>query len=460
MDLEGGKSRYMYSSNSVPGYVISMLEKLHGAGYAAYLVGGCVRDMVLGTSPHDYDICTDALPEQIIAVFGEENCTQYGRAFGTCGVRCGGGFSEITTFRTEADYTDFRHPDRVEFAHSIGEDLSRRDFTCNAMAWHPQEGLLDPYHGQEDLKSGVLRCVGVPSVRFREDALRILRGMRFAARLGLHPEPLTEAAMRAGAGALRYISAERVFNELCNMLMGEHITQVLMAFPHVLGVWIPEILPCIGFSQHSRFHDFTVWEHTARAVGAAPQEITVRLTMLLHDLGKPACYTNDAKGGHFKGHARRGAVMADEILRRLRCDNHLRMRVVRLVDWHRFTPETLPQVRRLLGKLGEEELRMLLQVLDADRLSKRMTENESRARIEHAELLLGQCIGEGLCCTLRELAVGGRDMQAMGLSGEAIGEMLRWLLDAVINGTAENEREQLLTLAGRRCSGNDLSGGG
>ena len=247
-----------------PDFIHAMLQKLSKQGFQAYLVGGCVRDVVLGMKPHDYDIATNARPEQIIEIFSPENCSAYGRAFGTVGVYYHNGFAEITTYRTD----------------DISEDLARRDFTCNAMAWSPATGLLDKYHGKKDLEHHILRCVGVPSARFREDALRILRGMRFSAKLNLKPEIVTHSAMLAGAFRLKYISAERIFSELCNMLMGDNITEILLVYPEILSVWIPEIYPCIAFSQHSKHHDFTVWEHIARAVGNAPKNLTVRMTIL------------------------------------------------------------------------------------------------------------------------------------------------------------------------------------
>ena len=439
----------------IPSPIRSMLTALHTAGYAGYLVGGCVRDALLGLTPHDYDIATDAVPEEIIRLFGEAHCTCYGKAFGTVGVRLDGGFSEITTFRTEADYRDCRHPGVVAFTKDVREDLSRRDFTCNAIAYDPRTGLLDPFGGAEDLKQGILRCVGVPSARMREDALRILRGMRFCARYGLQPEPLTDAAMRAAAGSLRKISVERIFTELCGMLTGEHITGVLLAYPHVLAVWIPEIAPCIGFSQHSRYHDFPVWEHIARSVGCAERDLTVRMTMLLHDLAKPKVYHQDGRGGHFPAHAPRGAAMADQILKRLRCDNRMRAEVCRLVALHRDIPGSMPAVRRLLGQLGEETFRRLLAVQDADRLSKRRDTPDSRAQIDRAEAMLTECLSQGLCCTLRELAVNGKDVMAAGFSGEQIGSVLHALLDEVTAGTVENERDVLLRCIGKmQCRGN------
>lgn len=428
----------------IPQSVAEMLKTLRENGFAAYLVGGCVRDALLGLTPHDYDITTDALPEEIIALFGEKYCSYYGKAFGTVGVRHVGGFAEITTFRTEGDYKDCRHPETVAFSKDVNEDLARRDFTCNAIAYDPETGLLDPFHGADDLKNGVLRAVGVPSARFREDALRIMRGMRFYAKFGLKPDMLTAAAMHAGAFRLKAISAERVFTELCGMLMGEHITEVLLAFPDVLSMWVPELKPCIEFTQHSRFHDFTVWGHIARTVGNAAPFLDVRLTMLLHDIAKPRCYKADRRGGHFKAHAERGAVMADAILQRLRCDNHLRERVCRLVFWHRKTPDTLPEVRRVLGILGEEEFRRLVMVLDADRVSKWIGEPESRERIDYIEALLTQCLEQQLCCTVGALAVNGGDLTALGFAGKAVGEALRALLEEVICERLPNEKDTLL----------------
>ena len=424
-----------------------MFTKLKKAGFQAYLVGGCVRDMTIGLKPHDYDITTNAKPEEIMQVFGQENCSAYGRAFGTVGVKYANGFAEITTYRTEADYTDCRHPGTVCFADNILDDLSRRDFTCNAMAWNPETGLLDPFGGEQDLKEKILRCVGVPSARFREDALRILRGMRFCARFGFQADPLTEAAMRAAAFELKQISAERIFSELCNMLMGDDITRVLLDYPEILAVRIPEILPCIAFAQHTHFHDFTVWEHIARTVGNAPKDLTLRLTMLFHDIAKPACFKWDETGGHFKTHAEKSAVLADNILKRLKSENHLRKQVCRLIYYHRITPKNLYQVRRLLGVFDYEEFALFLQVLDADRISKLRGEPESDRKIRKAEELFAFCKEQKLCCRVKDLNVSGNDMMKLGLQGKQVGIVLKCLLECVISEQVPNERTDLLSLA-------------
>lgn len=428
---------------NIPQSIENMLKTLHDAGYAAYLVGGCVRDALLGLVPHDYDIATNAVPDEIIGLFGKKHCTFYGRAFGTVGVRQGG-FAEITTFRTEGDYRDCRHPGVVKFADHVEEDLARRDFTCNAIAYDPRTGLLDPYHGADDLKNGILRAVGVPTARFREDALRIMRGMRFVAKFGMKPDMLTDAAMHACAYRLRQISAERVMTELCGMLTGKYIKEVLLAYPDVLGEWIPEILPCIAFSQHSTHHDHTVWEHTARAVGDAEPLLPVRMALLLHDIAKPCCYRQDESGGHFKQHADRGAEMADSILHRLRCDNHLREQVVSLIRLHRGIPQDMPEVRRITGQIGTEGYRMLLMVLKADGGAKRSGVPESQEGIIHAEKLFQECRDRKLCCTIRELAVNGHDVAALGLQGKAIGAALHSVLEEVICDRLPNEKEAIL----------------
>lgn len=419
-----------------------MLKKLAEAGFSAYLVGGCVRDACMGTQPHDFDIAANARPEQIMAVFGEHHCTAYGRAFGTVGVKHDGGFAEITTYRRESDYTDCRHPAKVEFADTILEDLARRDFTCNAMAYSLETGLFDPFGGIADIEAGILRCVGTAETRFHEDALRILRGLRFCARFGFIPDKMTDAAMRAGAFRLEMISAERVFTELTGLLMGEHVTQILLQYPRVLGVRIPEILPCIAFCQHSRHHDFTVWEHTARAVGCAPEIPAVRLAMLMHDLAKPQNFTHDARGGHFNGHAEESAKLADRILLRLRCENRMRELVVKLIRLHREIPAGLADVQRMLGELNYDEFSMFIEVLKADNASKlRQSEDmQAAAKIKAAQQFAQRCREEQLCCRVQDLAVKGGDLAALGLRGEQIGCALRFLLNAVITEQCRNEK--------------------
>ncbi len=423
----------------LPEYVQRILQTLEDAGFAAYLAGGCVRDSLLGLVPHDYDMTTNAAPSAMAELFGV-GCDCSAAAFGTVIVEG----VEITTFRKEGTYTDARHPETVTFTDSLEEDLARRDFTCNAMAFSPKTGLIDPFGGQEDLQKGILRCVGVPQKRFREDALRILRGLRFLAKFGFTADPLTHAAMLAEADRLSRISPQRCLTELKGMLVAPHVTDVLLTYGDVLAVLIPEISPCIAFSQHSRHHDFTVWEHTARAVGVAPPLLEVRLTMLLHDLAKPCCFTMDARGGHFKGHADIGAKQAERIMRRLCVEESMRLLVEKLIRLHRNAPTTLPDVRRLAGMLTAEEISLFIAVLEADRCSKKQGEPETRAAIDKMEAWLAVVRQQGLCCRLSELAVRGSDLVALGLQGPEIGRTLYMLLDAVIEGRCENDKQQLL----------------
>ena len=432
----------------IPDAVQTMCSMLCQHGFQAYIVGGCVRDAALGLTPHDYDITTNARPEEIISLFGTENCSEYGRVFGTVGVKYSGGFAEITTFRTETDYTDYRHPATVLFADSIFDDLARRDFTFNAMAWDFQnQQLVDPFHGMNDLQHKTLRCVGVPSARFREDALRILRGLRFCARFGFQPDPLTEAAMRAAAFQLKHISAERIYSELRSMLMGDYITDILIAYPEILAVRIPEILPCIAFTQHTHWHDFTVWEHIARTVGNSPKNLILRLTMLFHDIAKPQCYTHDKKGGHFKTHAQKSSVLADKILLRLKADNYTRKLVCKLIYYHRETPKTLYAVRKILSDLTYQEAELFIQVLDADRVSKLKGESETRTKITKAENLFRLCKEQNLCCRIKDLDINGNDLMQIGFQGKEIGQILNYLLECVISDEIPNQNSVLIQYA-------------
>ena len=300
----------------VPQPVREMLALLRESGHTPYLVGGCVRDLLRGAEPDDYDMTSDARPEEVMALFGAD-AHPTGLMHGTVTLVRGGFAVEHTTERCDGAYRDSRHPESVRFTGSIEEDLARRDFTVNAIALSADGRLVDPFGGQADLRAGVLRCVGDPARRFGEDALRILRLLRFASVLGFSVEENTARAARERRDGLRAIAHERVCAELNKLLCGEHAAAVLLEYPDILGVVLPEILPCVGFDQRNPHHCYDVWEHTARAVGAAPPTRVLRWTMLLHDLGKPKCFTQDANGiGHFYGHTAVSAEMAEEIMAR------------------------------------------------------------------------------------------------------------------------------------------------
>ena len=435
----------------LPEPIAYILSRLNAAGFAAYAVGGCVRDTLAGREPHDWDICSAARPEQVHGVFAGLDVRDTGLKHGTVTLFLDREPFEITTFRVDGRYSDGRRPDSVAFTDDVTLDLARRDFTVNAMAYSPAAGLVDPFGGREDLKNGVLRCVGRPEDRFSEDALRILRALRFAARFGYAAEPGTDAALRALAPTLSRIAPERVRVELDGVLLGAHAETVLRDYPDVLGVPIPEILPCVGFAQRSPWHVYDVWEHTLRAVAAAPAESVLRWVMLLHDLGKPASFSLGEDGvGHFYGHARLSAQYADAVMERLRFSNADRAAVSELVRRHDgFIAPEKKSVRRLLGKLGREQFDRLLAVKRADNLAQAPALAAPRlAALERLRALADEVEREGECTGLAALAVSGRDLLAQGYApGPALGRELQRLLELVLDDPAKNDRDVLLSLS-------------
>ena len=305
---------------TLPEEVQAILGRLESAGYEAWCVGGAVRDALLGLEPGDWDVTTSAPPETVLSLFAPR-ALPTGLQHGT--VTVGGGHGvEVTTFRRDGDYLDNRHPDHVEFTSSLTEDLARRDFTINAIAANLQGELSDPFGGRGDLTTQVIRAVGDPEKRFREDALRILRGLRFASRLGFAIASDTAAAIHQCAPLLQNIAPERIQVELTGILCGGHVLEILLEYPDVLGVFMPEILPCVGFDQHSVYHCYDVWSHTAYAVSAVKPVPVLRYAMLFHDIGKPETFAMDEEGrGHFYGHWRHSVPLAEAILNRLRMDN-------------------------------------------------------------------------------------------------------------------------------------------
>lgn len=432
----------------IPAPVRDILETLEAAGHRAWCVGGCVRDALLGRAPEDWDVTTAARPEETMALFGDR-AVPTGLRHGTVTVRTAAGGVEVTTLRRDGAYRDHRRPESVTFTDSLEEDLRRRDFTVNALAVDLRGTLQDPLGGRADLAAGVLRCVGNPDRRFDEDALRILRGARFAAQLGFAIHPDTAAAIHRNRALLGDIAPERIWTELKKLVTGAHAAEVLRAYPDVIGVFWPEVLPMVGFDQRNRHHCHDVWEHTLHALAAVPPEADLRLTVLLHDIGKPNCFTVDEKGqGHFYGHPAESARLAGEMLRRLRADNATTETVVRLVTWHdKNIPRTRSGVARALGKLGERDLRRLLDVKRADNLAQAPEYRAVQGEIDKAEAILDQLLAEGACVSLGQLAVTGRDLLALGLSGPSVGRTLQALLDAVLDETLPNQRAALLAAA-------------
>lgn len=435
----------------IPQPVLRIMETLHENGYAPYLVGGCVRDLLRGEAPEDYDLTSDAPPQAVMALFGER-AHPTGVAHGTVTVTSGGLPVEHTTMRCDGRYRDGRHPDGVRFTRSIREDLARRDFTVNAIALPLDGETVDPFGGEEDLRRGVLRCVGDPVRRFSEDALRLLRALRFSSTLRLSIDPDTARAVHECRDALRVVARERVYAELNKMLCGENVEAVLLAYADVLGVVLPEIPPCVGFDQHSRHHCFDVWGHTARAVGAVPPTLTLRWTMLLHDLGKPACYTQGADGaGHFYGHTAVSARMAEEIMTRLHFERALASAVrTQLACFDEMFPPERAAVRRLMARYGRETVGNLLQTKLADNAAK-APEGLERAQRPWLEALAvyRELVGENVCCSVGELRITGEELMEIGFSGRAVGLAKRRLLDEVAAERLENEPAALRLRAER-----------
>ena len=429
----------------LPETVQQCLTALENAGHAAYVVGGCVRDHCLGLIPQDYDMCTSATPEQTEEVFRDHRLVLAGKKHGTVGVVTEEGVVEITTFRREGNYRDNRHPDWVVFVPEVEKDLARRDFTVNAMAWSPTRGYADPFGGREDLKNHILRAVGEPRQRFQEDSLRILRGIRFAVRYGLTVEENTFAAMESQALLMDNLARERVFEELSKLLPLLK-AEDLIRFGPILAAVIPELKPMLGFDQRSPHHAYDLFTHVAHVVAGVPAELTLRWAALLHDIGKVPTFTQDETGrGHFYGHAPKGAEMAEEVLLRLKAPTALRQQVVLLIEKHmtRLQPDK-KQLRRQIGRLGWETVEQILLLQEADMGSKGTGESDDPALFAAIRQVMEEIRQEDSCLSLKELAVKGNDLMALGFSGKAIGQMLNALLEQVLEENLPNDRETLL----------------
>ena len=431
----------------IPKPALRVLETLEKSGYEAYLVGGCVRDLLLGKKPNDWDMTTNAHPEEILDLF-EGYAVGTGLQHGTVTVVLNGYPFEVTTYRVDGEYTDHRHPDAVRFTENLREDLSRRDFTINSMAMDRKGMVKDYFGGQEDLKCGMIRCVGEPQQRFEEDALRIMRAIRFSSVLGFPIEDATNNAIHAQA-ALLDVAMERIRIELLKLLSGKDAVRVLLDYADVLGVFLPEILPAIKCDQKNFHHCYDVWEHIARTVGYIRADDVLRMTMLLHDLGKPACMTIDEEGvGHFRGHANESCKMGQDILRRLRFDNDSTARILKLVEWHDVPIEPRERtLRRVLNKMGLQGTRDLLAVKRADNLAQAPEFLGRQQQIDELEQLLEHILEKDACFSLKQLAINGNDLMALGYKGKEIGQMLQFLLELVMDESIPNHKDALLLKA-------------
>ena len=431
----------------LPNCVKACIDSLESAGFSAYAVGGCVRDSLLGLTPHDYDLCTSAVPEQIRQVFAGYRLVLAGEKHGTVTVITEDGPVEITAYRLEGGYEDSRHPTWVKFVTDVEADLSRRDFTVNAMAYSPYRGFADPFGGRQDLQRRCLRAVGDANARFREDALRILRGVRFAVRYGLTPDAETEQAMKELAPNMDHLARERVFEELSRLLPLVQ-AEDLLRFAPILTRAIPELSPMVGFQQHSPYHAYDVYTHTAHVTAAVPAQLPLRWAALLHDIGKPGTFYRDEAGrGHFPGHAQLGAEMADGILHRLKAPTALRRQVTGLIRHHMTPLEPDKRIlRRRLGKFGIDGTLALLALQQADFCSKGTKEQTDL--FASVTELIRQIRQEDACLTLKDLAVNGGDLIALGYTpGPKIRHCLQSLLERVQDETLDNSKEALLEAA-------------
>ena len=448
----------------IPTGAKQLIAFLKSGGHTSYVVGGCVRDFFLGKEAHDWDICTSATPDEVCELMDALDIPVYktGIQHGTVTVSFYCKRFEVTTFRVDGEYEDNRRPSRVEFVCDVVEDLSRRDFTINAMAYSDADGLIDPWGGYSDLDAKLIRCVRNPDDRFREDALRIMRALRFASTLGFTIEEKTAAAIHRNKHLLKNISAERIRDEMCKLLCGRNVLDILLEYADVMAVIIPELKPCIGFEQNNPYHKHTVYEHAAWAVNNyLGNDISIKLALLLHDIGKPECYSEDSNGvGHFYGHSAASERIAEGVLKRLRFDNRTTDEVRTLVLYHdadikpAFTP-----VRRWLSKVGYQMLEKLVTIRLVD-ISAQKTGNTPGTDQRIADCftvteMMKIVSWENACLRIRDLVVKGGDiMRECGVeSGPIVGEVLKHLLNKVLDGKIENDANDLILEAKRYLEG-------
>ena len=427
------------------------INLLQSAGFEAYAVGGCVRDSLLGKTPNDWDITTSAKPEDMKSVFADFHCIDTGIKHGTVTVVIDGEPLEITTFRLDGEYEDNRHPKSVTFTSNLGADLGRRDFTVNAMAYSKKTGTVDLFGGQNDLKNKIIRCVGDPDRRFNEDALRILRALRFASALDFEIEEKTAQSLLKNRALLGNISEERIAKELLKLVCGKGAKRILTDFAPVLFEILPELQPMYKNSHDNPHHCYDIYEHTLIAVESIDPEPTLRFAMLLHDCGKPAVKKFDENGvAHFYGHQRISAEISAQILARLKVSNKFRDEILFLVSnhdrWELY--ENTEKMPRYLSKFGLDGVLNLLKVMRADVLAQSPEYRYRLDQIADAEEIAKNLAAQKPCLSLSELQINGRTLMDIGIpQGRKLGAVLAQLLDEVIGGVTKNTQEALTTRA-------------
>lgn len=435
----------------MPKNVDTAIDLLQSAGFEAYAVGGCVRDSLLGKTPNDWDITTSAKPEDMKSVFADFHCIDTGIKHGTVTVVIDGEPLEITTFRLDGEYEDNRHPKSVTFTSNLGADLGRRDFTVNAMAYSKMTGTVDLFGGQNDLKNKIIRCVGDPDRRFNEDALRILRALRFASALDFEIEEKTAQSLLKNRALLGNISEERIAKELLKLVCGKGAKRILTDFAPVLFEILPELQPMYKNSHDNPHHCYDIYEHTLIAVESIVPEPTLRFAMLLHDCGKPAVKKFDENGvAHFYGHQRISAEISAQILARLKVSNKFRDEILFLVSnhdrWELY--ENTEKMSRYLSKFGLDGVLNLLKVMRADVLAQSPEYRYRLDQIANAEETAKNLAAQKPCLSLSELQINGRTLMDIGIpQGRKLGAVLAQLLDEVIDGVTKNTQEALTTRA-------------
>lgn len=433
----------------MPEDVKNIIETLEDSGYEAYAVGGCVRDAILGRTPHDWDITTSANPAEVKACF--RRTVDTGIQHGTVTVLMDDEGYEVTTYRIDGIYEDARHPKEVSFTSDLLEDLKRRDFTINAMAYNDSKGLVDAFDGIGDLKKGIIRCVGDPNERFSEDALRMMRAVRFAAQLGFEIDQNTLRAVSSLAPNLQKVSAERVMAELTKLIMSDHPEMIRTVYESGLTKqFLPEFDICMETTQNTPHHCYGVGEHIIHTMMECRNDRILRFTMLLHDIAKPQTKTVDEEGiTHNKGHAELGSQMARTILRRLKADNELTDSVTKLVKYHdwRFGNDK-SGVRRAINTLGYDLFPLMLEVQAADVAGQSDYMREQKiARITDAERYYNEILADNEATSLKDLSVSGKDLVMLGISeGPVIGEILNKMLNHVLDVPEDNEKEKLIKM--------------
>ena len=423
------------------------MEKLEDAGFEAYLVGGSLRDILMGREVHDFDITSSAKPEEVMEVFSDFKVIPTGLKHGTVTVLVEDEPLEITTFRSESGYSDGRHPDSVSFAKSVEDDLGRRDFTMNAMACRINGELFDLFGGQKDIADKLVRTVGNAKERFSEDGLRILRAIRFAAVLGFEVETDTKDAIHQMGYMIEKVSEERIVSEFNKIMLSKKPSTYLREYKDIICIFIPELEACIGFDQKNHHHVYDVFEHTLRVVDNMPPKLSLRLAALFHDISKPFCFEIGSDGeGHFYGHASKSSEMAENILRRLKYDNVTITDVCQLVKYHDHQIENSDKIiKRMLRRLGEKGFFDLLDLKRADNLGQSEEFRYRQDILQELENSARRILDEKACFSIKDMAINGSDLIKLGMvQGPEIGEVLEMLLDKVISGEIKNDRQELI----------------